>query len=241
MQSELSSSARDAWDLVLPPMYYPNFEFCCLFLMIATPAVTDYSIILVLAPLVRDHHVTPQWVLDEGESGAAFCLQALGRQTMTARYVHSAAKNWKGMPRNYHELLSFQGVGPNISLVYIAVCFGDEQGTPCDVHMVRICKAIGWMAVELDVDELLVKLETIRDKKGKTDNQYKVARACMEGWFPKIAWGELNQTWAGLGQLLNKKEEREKIAEFVDLQSMSWTGNWPSADRKAMSHILRGY
>jgi hypothetical protein len=59
------------------------------------------------------------------------------------------------------------------------------------------------------VDKSLVKLETERGKKGKTDNQYKVARACMEGWFPKIAWSELNQTWAGLGQLLNKKEERK--------------------------------
>jgi hypothetical protein len=39
--------------------------------------------------------------------------------------------------------------------------------------MVRIFKAIGWMAVvELDVDESLVKLETERDKEGITDNQY---------------------------------------------------------------------
>jgi endonuclease III len=211
MRSELSSSARDAWDLVLPPRSYPNFEFCCLFLMIATPAVTDDSIILVFGPLFRDHHVTPQWVLDEGEAGAAFRLRALGRQTMTAWYVYSAAKNWTGMPRDYRELSMFQGVGPKISLDCIAVCFGDEQGAPCHVHMVRIFKAIGWMAVELDVDESLVKLETEREKKGKTDNQYEVARACMEGWFPKIAWGELNQTWAGLGQLLNKKDKRKKL------------------------------
>jgi hypothetical protein len=93
MRSELSSSARDAWDLVLPPRSYPNFEFCCLFLTIATPAVTDGSIILVFGPLFRDHHVTPQWVLNEGKLGIAFRLQALWRQTMTARYVHSAAKN----------------------------------------------------------------------------------------------------------------------------------------------------
>jgi endonuclease III len=219
MRSELSSSARDAWDLVLPPRSYPNFEFCCLFLMIATPAVTDDSIILVFGPLFRDHHVTPHWVLNEGESGIAFCLRALGRQTMTAVYVHSAAKNWKGMPRDYRELSTFQGVGPNISIVCIAVCFGNEQGAPCDVHMVRIFKAIGWMAVELDVDKSLVKLETERDKKGKTDNQYKVTRACMEGWFPKIAWGELNQTWAGLGQLRNKKEERKQLPSLSTCSS----------------------
>ena len=97
------------------------------------------------------------------------------------------------------------------------------------------------MAAEHDSDESLVKLETERDKKGKTDNEYEVARACIEGWFPKIAWGELNQTWAGLGQLLNKKDERKKIAEFVDSQSMSWTSDWRAADRKAMSLILKAY
>jgi hypothetical protein len=78
------------------------------------------------------------------------------------------------------------------------------------------------MVVEHDGDESLVKLETESDKKGKTDNEYEVAPACIKGWFPKTAWGKLDQTWAGLGQLLNKKEERIKIAEFVDLQSMDW-------------------
>jgi len=241
MRSELINSARDAWDLVLPPKSYPNFDFCCLFLMIATPAVTDDSIILVFGPLFRDNCVTPRWVLEEGELGIANRLRALGRQTMTARYIVSAATNWNGMPRDYRQLSHFLGVGPKISLVCVAVCFGDYQGSPCDVHMVRIFKALGWMAVEQDLDESLVKLETARDKKGKSDNEYEVARACIEGWFPKTAWGELNQTWAGLGQLLNKKEERKQIAEFVDLQSQSWTSNWRQADRKAMSLILKAY
>jgi endonuclease III len=63
-------------------------------------------------------------------------LGALGLQTMTARYIVAAARNWRGMPRDYHGLSSYLGVGPRISLVCIAVCFGDGQGAPCDVHMV---------------------------------------------------------------------------------------------------------
>ena len=211
MRSDLPSSPRDAWDLVLPPKSYSNFEFCCLFLMIATPAVTDDSIIQVFGPLFRDNHVTPKWVIDEGESAIASRLRPLGRQSMSARYIVSAATNWKGMPRDYRVLSNFLGVGPKISLVCIAVCFGDHQGAPCDVHMVRIFKALGWMAVEVELDESLVKLETDKENKSKNDNEYEVARACIEGWFPKIAWGELNQTWAGLGQLLNKKEDRKKL------------------------------
>ena len=67
MRSQLNDSARDAWDSVLPPKLFPNFDFCCLFLMIAIPAVTDISIILVFGPLFREHHVSPGWVLQEGE------------------------------------------------------------------------------------------------------------------------------------------------------------------------------
>jgi hypothetical protein len=33
-----------------------------------------------------------------------------------------------------------------------------------------------------------------------------LARACIEGWFPPEKWGELNQQYAGLGQLLRNKD-----------------------------------
>jgi endonuclease III len=241
MRAQLSNSPRDAWDLVLPAKSHSNFEFCCLFLMIATPAVTDDSIIQVFGPLFLENNVTPAWVLQEGEDGIANRLRALGRQTMTARYIVAAARNWSGMPRDYRGLSNYLGVGPKISLVCIAVCFGDDQGAPCDVHMVRIFKALGWMSVDLDVDESLVKMETEKERKGKTDNEYEVARASIEGWFPKVAWGELNQTWAGLGQLLNKKDARKQIAEYVDSESKSWTSDWRAADRKAISLLLKAY
>jgi hypothetical protein len=85
---------------------------------------------------------------------------------------------------------------------------------------------------------LVVKMETEKERKGMTDNENKVAVASIEGWFPKVAWGELNQTWAGLGQLLNKKDGRKKIAEYVDSESKSWTSNRRAADRTAMSLLL---
>jgi endonuclease III len=177
--------------------------------MIATPAVTDDSIIQVFGPLFLENNVTPVWDLEEGEDGIANWLRALGRQTMTAWYIVAAARNWGGMPRNYRGLSNHLGVGPKISLVFIAVCFRDDQGAPCDVHMARIFKALGWMLVDLDVDGSLVKMEKERERKGRKDNEYEVARAWIEGWFPKVAWGELNQTWAGLGQLLHKKDARK--------------------------------
>jgi hypothetical protein len=69
MHAQLSNSPRDAWDLVLPAKSHSDFEFCYLFLMMATPAVTDDSIIQISGPLFLENNVTPAWVLQEGEDG----------------------------------------------------------------------------------------------------------------------------------------------------------------------------
>jgi endonuclease III len=141
------------------------------------------------------NNATPAWVLEEGEDGIANRVRALGRKTMTTWYIVAVARSWGGMPRDYCVLSNYLGVGPVISLVCIAVCFGDNQGAPCIVYVVQISKALGWMPVVLYVDKSLVKMETEKERnKGKMDNEYKVARALIEGWFPKEAWGELNQT-----------------------------------------------
>ena len=42
-------------------------------------------------------------------------------------------------------------------------------------------------------------------------------------------------------QFQNYPNERKKIAQFVDSQSMSWASNWRAADRNAMSVILKAY
>jgi endonuclease III len=92
---------------------------------------------------------------------------------MTAHYILSAIINWKGMPRDYCKLSNFLGVGPKIFLVCIAVCYGNKQGAPCNVHMVQIFEALGWVSVEQYVEVSSVKMKKERDKKGnKNDNEY---------------------------------------------------------------------
>jgi hypothetical protein len=97
MRAQLTNSPREAWNLVLPVKSHSSFEFCCLFLMIATPAMTNDSIIQVFGPIFLENNVIPAWVLEEGEGGIANWLRALGRQNMTARYIVAAARNWSGM------------------------------------------------------------------------------------------------------------------------------------------------
>jgi hypothetical protein len=83
--------------------------------MIATPGVTNDSIIQVFGPLFLENNVTLAWLLEEGEDGIANWLRALGRQTMTARYIVAAARNWSvWRPRNLfsHWVDAMQRVHP---------------------------------------------------------------------------------------------------------------------------------
>lgn len=95
------------------------------------------------------------------------------------------------------------------------------------------------MEEELDS---LVELNNEKEKKGKIDTEYKVAPASIEGWFPQEFWLVMNQTWAGLGQLLNKKESWKAIAEFVDAAARDcWSGQWRAEDFRCRSKIMKSY
>jgi hypothetical protein len=45
---------------------------------------------------------------------------------------------------------------------------------------------------------------------------YKLCLASMEGWFSHGLWEEMNQTWAGLDQLLNDNKHKQSIAAYID-------------------------
>ncbi len=231
-------SARDAWTDVLPPKSSTNFDFCCLFLMVATPNTPDEKIIEVFGPLFANHYVTEDWVIDKGVSGISEALTALGRQHMTAKYIVTIAEQWKGVPRDYRSLTDLPGVGAKVALVTVAECYNLFQGVPCDVHMVRIFKALYWMPQTLDED-CLVSMEC--DKKGKRDDEYELARASIEGWFPFDFWKELNQTYAGLGQLLRVDKSRKAILNFVDKDTRDWTSKWRLTNLRGIFSLVQAY
>jgi hypothetical protein len=104
--------------------------------------------------------------------------------------------------------------------------------------MVRIFKALGWMPVTLDED-CLVDMEN--EKRGKKDDEYEVARASLEGWFPHVFWAELNQTYAGLGQLLRIDESRKTILNFVDNEARNWESKWRLTDLRAIRSLVKAY
>jgi endonuclease III len=232
MRSELEPSARDGWADVLPPRHAMNFDFACLILMVATPAVPDSKILDVFGKLFSNHYVDPEWILAQGESKLQAIFAPLGRQKETTKYVIGIAHAWQGMPRDYRRLLAFPGVGPKVALVTIDECFKHAQGVPCDIHMVRIFKTLGWMPTTFSLSD---------SWGGKETSQHEFARAAIEGWFPKLFWSQLNQTWAGLGQLFRSTSDTTKIAQWADLQAKDWDSSLRLVDVEKLTLIHAAY
>jgi endonuclease III len=238
------ATPRDAWANVLPPPNSPNFFWATLMLMICTPLVPDTKIIEVFQDLFRENHVTEEWVLQFGEKNLAEKLATLGMQKKSSSNIMNAAKHMISLsrePRDYRELQLLDGVGPKIALVTIQEAHGKAQGIPCDVHMCRIFKLLNWIPsfVEKESGSCLDILENV--KTGEDKYNYELARAAMEGWFPPSYWRELNQTWAGLGQLLNDQHSRIVMANYIDIAASSFDSPWRVADKANFIHILCQY
>jgi hypothetical protein len=78
-------------------------------------------------------------------------------------------------------------------------------------------------------------------KKGNEEKyDYELARVAMEGWFPPSFWMELNQTWAGLGQLLNNEASRHLLCEFVDKETVNHDSPWRHSDSTNFKKIAFG-
>jgi endonuclease III len=232
MRSELDPSARDAWAEILPDRDNINFDFCCLCLMVATPSVPDTKIVPLFKKLFVENEFNPQWVLDQGQAKLQSIFAPLGRQKDTSKYITAIADVWHSMPRDYRLLLQLPGVGPKVALVTIFECFNNNQGVPCDIHMIRIFTVLGWLPT--------ASISLCDSWAGK-EMTHEFARAAIEGWFPKHFWGELNQTWAGLGQLFRNKADTAKMAQWLDRQSKDWRSSLRSSDIDKLCRIRAAY
>jgi endonuclease III len=238
-------TARDEWVKVLPPFHRPNFFWCTLMLMMATPKVPDTKIIDVFGKLFKNQVVDEDWVIELGQSKLAKLLQPMGMQNQNAKYIIQAAVDMKKMkqsPRDYRQLAKILGVGPKIALVTIQETTGQAQGIPCDIHMCRIFTILDWIPSSNENNDTSSCLDIVESENKKQGNyNYEMARAAMEGWFPASSWSELNQTWAGLGQLLNLELGSKVVAEYVDKETASVESPWRVADKASFIKILVAY
>jgi endonuclease III len=234
-------SARDCWSQVLPAPHLEHYPMCLLFLMICTPLVPDTKIVELFRPIFDTYIVDEDWIIAVGEERLQVLLQPLGRQKQSAEYVIGAAhflKQRNGrFPRDYRELLHIKGVGPKVALVTIQEAYGIVQGIPCDVHMCRIFTRLGWVPTPESSGTMVSFLNNTK----KESHNYELCRAAMEGWFPKRYWGTMNQTWAGLGQLLNDNDSKHQIAQYIDNQVADYRSGWRVADKQKFFNILEAY
>lgn len=231
-------SARDSWERVLPPKSAQNFPVCCLFLMICTPMVPDTKIVDIFEPIFRNNHVTADWVLEQREEGMRELLRPLGRQANSSKFVIASMtelqKRGGVLPRDYRVLKQFPGVGPKVALVTCQEVYGNAQGVPHDIHMCREFTALGWVPPS-DESSLVGFLSK------KEAYNYEMCRASMEGWFPRDLWAEMNQTWAGLGQLLNDNKHKQTMAAYIDNKVSNFDSPWRVVDKEKFMLLLEVY
>ena len=99
-------------------------------------------------------------------------------------------------PSTIYEFLAVRGIGLKCAHVCMYEGHGVVTGIPVDIHMWRMFCHLGWTS---DMDEYNVDKSTRE----------------IESWFPREYWGEMNELYAGLGQLLQSGKHRSVVAEKV--------------------------
>jgi hypothetical protein len=67
-----------------------------------------------------------------------------------------------------------------------------------------------------------------------------LARAAIEGWFPPVFWGQLNRTWAGLGQLFSGGSDTVTDAEeWIGREVTDWNSSLCVGDMERLQLVQR--
>jgi hypothetical protein len=67
---------------------------------------------------------------------------------------------------------------------------------------------------------------------------YEMCRASMEGWFLCDLWAGMNQTWAGLGQLLNNNKHKQSMVAYINNKVSNFNSPWRVVDKEKFRLIL---
>lgn len=95
-------------------------------------------------------------------------------------------------PNTIDEWLSVRGIGLKCAHVCMFEGCNEVTGIPVDIHMWRIYSHLGWTS----------EMATYNCEKSTRE---------IESWFPHKYWGEMNEIYAGLGQLLQDANHRLSV------------------------------
>merc|ERR1719183_371048 len=207
------TAPRDGWGGWLAVS--PDLKgFCALYVMLLTPARLDVAVEPIARTMIQEKGIDrPEKMFDEfHKPGGEYedcvlalsdSIKGLGLQYMTSSYVIQMCLVCiiEGkIPSTYIELLALNGVGMKIGCVSMYEAHNIVCGVPVDTHMKRSFVALRWASSNMADD---------------------VARQVAQV-FAREYLGRLNETFAGLGQILqsglDKKstdEERKKKNDLV--------------------------
>jgi hypothetical protein len=100
--------------------------------------------------------------------------------------------------------------------------------------MSREFTALGWVP---PTD----KSSLVRFLSKKETYNYEMCWASMEGCFPLDLWAGMNQTWAGLGQLLNDNKHKQSMAAYINNKVSDFNSLWRVVDKEKFMLLLEAY
>ena len=99
------------------------------------------------------------------------------------------------LPRELHEMIRFYGFSMKSACLIMHAVYGREFGIACDLHLIRIFCGLGWVK--------------------ETKDPTRIACTVMQ-WLESKYWSEVNNLFAGLGQLVAMKGGKDKPYLYRD-------------------------
>jgi len=90
------------------------------------------------------------------------------------------------------EWLAVRGIGLKCGHISMFEGLGKVSGIGVDIHVWRMSMYFGWTS----------KMDKYNCEKSTRE---------LESWFPRQYWGEMNELYAGLGQLLQRSQHKELV------------------------------
>jgi len=218
---------RREWPKWLPPYSDAWRGYIATVALVTSAKAHDKQVKGIIELMRKEKHVTsPHSLLDiegwRGKGGLRYCdfVWAIGKVFGTIYYNRKAsyvamitfiAIIEGRMPSKTEEVLAFKGIRLKMLFEAMKDGFNSVDGIGCDSHMCSMFCALGWVSDKVRV--------------GSNKYNHDEAAVQMMSWLPKSLWSEMNEVYAGLGQLLNMPDLYDEVTAAL-LKAATNVSNW---------------
>ena len=179
----------------------PLYPYQCLVVLICSAKSSDATLLSYMEAVFKLYDINPTNVNNMPDVALEWALKKLGRQSQNAKHIKQATakilKDYDGeVPRDYKELLKFDGVGPKIASLLMWELTEEAFAAPVDIHVIRQCNILGWSQCSLDAHE--------------------TCRAQIEKLIPQKYWVFLHKLCGCLGQLFHSSRYAKIVMRIAE-------------------------